>query len=33
MAVRGYELYLRVLLVSLTSERRERVKDTISTRR
>ena len=28
MAVRGYEFYLRVLKVSLTSERSERVRDT-----
>ena len=31
MAARGYEFYLRVLKVSLTSERSERVRDTIST--
>ena len=28
MAARGYEFYLRVLKVSLTSERSERVRDT-----
>ena len=33
IAARGYEFYLRVLLVSLKSERSERVRDTISTRR
>ena len=33
MAARGYEFYLRVLKVSLTSERSERVRDTFSTRR
>ena len=35
MAVRGYEFYLRVLKVSLTSERSERVRDvdTFSSRR
>ena len=33
MAARGYEFYLRVLQVSLTSERSERVRDTFSTRR
>ena len=33
MAVRGYKFYLRVLQVSLTSERSERVRDTFSTRR
>ena len=32
MAARGYEFYLRVLLVSLTSKRSERVRDTISMR-
>ena len=32
MAARGYEFYLRVVKVSLTSER-ERVRDTFSTRR
>ena len=32
MAARGYEFYLRVLKVSLTSERSERVRDTFSTR-
>ena len=32
-ATRVYEFYLRVLLVSLTRERSERVRDTISTRR
>ena len=32
MAARGYEFYLRVLLVSLTSERSERVRDASSTR-
>ena len=32
MAARGYEFYLRVLIVSLMSERFERVRDTISTR-
>ena len=31
MAARGYEFYLRVLQVSLTSERGERVRDTFST--
>ena len=31
MAARGYEFYLRVLKVSLTSERSERVRDTFST--
>ena len=31
MAARGYEFYLRVLQVSLTSERSERVRDTFST--
>ena len=30
MAARGYEFYLRVLKVSLTSERRERVRHTLS---
>ena len=29
MAARGYEFYLRVLKVSLTSERSERVRDTL----
>ena len=33
MAARGYDSYLRVLKVSLTSERSERVRDTFSTRR
>ena len=33
MAARGYEFYLRVLQVSLTSERSERMRDTFSTRR
>ena len=33
MAARGYEFYLRVLKVSLTSERSERVRDNFSTRR
>ena len=33
MAARGYEFYLRVLKVSLTSELSERVRDTFSTRR
>ena len=33
MAVRGYEFYLRVLKVSLTSEQSELVRDTLSTRR
>ena len=33
MAARGYEFYVRVLKVSLTSERNERVRDTFSTRR
>ena len=33
MAARGYEFYLRVLKVSLTSERSEQVRDTFSTRR
>ena len=32
MAARGYEFYLRVLQVSLTSERSERVRDTFSTK-
>ena len=32
MAARGYEFYLRVLKVSLTSERSERVRVTFSTR-
>ena len=32
MAAREYEFYLPVLLVSLTSERSERLRDTISTR-
>ena len=32
MAARAYEFYLRVLTVSLTSERSERVRDTVSTR-
>ena len=32
MATRGYEFYLRVLKLSLTSERSERVRDTFSTR-
>ena len=32
MAPRGYEFYLRVLQVSLTSEGSERVRDTFSTR-
>jgi len=31
MAARGYEFYLRVVKVSLTSERSERVRDTFST--
>ena len=31
MAARGYEFYLRVLKVSLTSERSERVRGTFST--
>ena len=31
MAARGYEFYLRVLKVSLTSERSERARDTFST--
>ena len=31
MAARGYEFYLQVLKVSLTSERGERVRDTFST--
>ena len=31
MAAWGYEFYLRVLKVSLTSERSERVRDTFST--
>ena len=31
MAARGYEFYLRVLKVSLTSERSERMRDTFST--
>ena len=33
MAVRGYEFYLRVLKVSLMSERSERVRDTFNMRR
>ena len=33
MATWGYEFYLRVLKVSLTSEQSERVRDTFSTRR
>ena len=33
MAAWGYEFYLRVLKVSLTSERSQRVRDTFSTRR
>ena len=33
MTVRGYAFYLRVLLVSLTSEHSERVRDSNSTRR
>ena len=33
MAAWGYEFYLRVLKVSLTSERSERVRDTFSKRR
>ena len=33
MATWGYEFYLQVLKVSLTSECSERVRDTISTRR
>ena len=33
MAAQGYEFYLLVLKVSLTSERSERVRDTFSTRR
>ena len=33
MAVRGFEFYLRVLKVSLTGERSERVRDTFITRR
>ena len=33
MAARGYKFYLRVLKVSLTSERSERMRDTFSTRR
>ena len=33
MAAWGYEFYLRVLKVSLTSERSEQVRDTFSTRR
>ena len=33
MAARGYEFYLGVLKVSLTSERSERVRDTFSTRK
>ena len=32
MAARGYEFYLRLLKVSLTSERSERVRDTFSTK-
>ena len=33
MAARGNEFYLRVLKVSLTSERSEQVRDTFTTRR
>ena len=33
MAARGYEFYLRVLKVSLTSEQSKRVRNTFSTRR
>ena len=33
MAVRRYGFYLRVLIISLTSERRERVRDVFNTRR
>ena len=33
MAAWGYEFYLLVLKVSLTNERSERVRDTLSTRR
>ena len=33
MAAWGYEFYLRVLKVSLTSERSKRVRDTFGTRR
>ena len=33
MAAQGCKFYLRVLKVSLTSERSERVRDTFSTRR
>ena len=32
MAARGYEFYLRLLKVSLMSERSERVRDTFSTK-
>ena len=32
MAARGYEFYVRVLKVSLTSERSERVEETLSAR-
>ena len=32
MAARAYEFYLLVLTVSLTTERSERVRDTVSTR-
>ena len=32
MAARGYEFYLRVLKVSLTSERSERVEEILSAR-
>ena len=32
MAARGYEFYLLVLKVSLTSERSEYIRDTFSTR-
>ena len=32
MAARGYEFYLRVLQVSLTCDRSERVRDTFSTK-
>ena len=33
MAAQGYEFYLQVLKVPLTSERGEQVRDTFSTRR
>ena len=33
MAARGYEFYLRMLKVSLTNERSERVRDTFSSKK